>query len=62
MSTEEELGYEDAIRQVVRSMQRRHKALQEERDNTNDKNLIAELRWRMEEIDHLLEMMHSLHR
>ncbi|MCY0888586.1 MAG: hypothetical protein OWQ59_09050 [Alicyclobacillaceae bacterium] len=60
MSTEAEMGYEDAIRQVTKSLQRRRNALMEtaEKDPTRAA-FIAE---RVEEIDHLLQIVESLHR
>jgi hypothetical protein len=54
------MGYEDAIRQVTKSLQRRRNALMEtaEKDPTRAA-FIAE---RVEEIDHLLQIVESLHR
>jgi hypothetical protein len=61
MSTEEELGYRDAMRQVERYLQRRKKSLLEA-----PKNLSAEkehdLSVRISEIEHTLEILESLRR
>ncbi|MCL6442777.1 MAG: hypothetical protein K6T83_04845 [Alicyclobacillus sp.] len=67
MATEAELGYQDAIRQVHRSVQRRLKTLQNEAKElakTGDENSKAhvELHWRMEELKHVLQIIESLHR
>jgi len=61
MSTEAELGYRDAIRQVERCLQRRMKSLQEERKNASEQAAL-EIRIRISEIEHVLEIVESLHR
>lgn len=61
MWTEAELGYSDAIHQVTRSLQRRLKALEDEgKQAEEDKQ--EEIRFRMLEIEHLLQVIESLHR
>ncbi len=61
MSTEAELGYHDAIHQISRSMQRRLKAL-EDAAKAADETKQKELRVRMDEIHHLLQVVESLRR
>lgn len=59
--TGEELGYEDARRQVLRSLQRRLKSLQDaQKDAPEDKR--TELRARISEVEHLLNVVESLQR
>lgn len=60
MSTEAEMGYEDAIRQVTKSLQRRRNALMETAEK--DQARAAFIAERVEEIDHLLQIVESLHR
>lgn len=59
--TGEEVGYQDAIRQVHRSLQRRLKSLQEECKDA-DENQQKELRIRISEVEHILHGVESLHR
>jgi ubiquinone biosynthesis protein UbiJ len=61
MSTEEEIGYRDAIRQVARSLERRQKALAEELASA-DEGRKMELKARIEEVKHLLQTLESLRR
>lgn len=61
MSTEEEIGYHDAMRQMHRSLQRRLKALQEESE-TASATKQQELSIRMSEVKHILQIVESLHR
>ena len=61
MSTEEEIGYHDAMRQMHRSLQRRLKALQEESENAPATKQ-QELSIRMSEVKHILQIVESLHR
>lgn len=61
MSTEEEIGYHDAMRQMHRSLQRRLKALQEESENASATKQ-QELSIRMSEVKHILQIVESLHR
>lgn len=61
MSTEAELGYQDAIRQVQRSLARRLKSLQENDKNTSNTSS-AECKIRISEIEHLMKILESLHR
>lgn len=61
MSTEEELGYRDAMRQVTRSLQRRLKGLEDELHEASDRQK-EEIEIRVDEINHLLHTLDSLHR
>jgi len=61
MSTEEELGYHDAIRQVQRSLQRRLKTLHDSMKAADGKS-IKECEVRISEIEHILQVVDSLHR
>jgi hypothetical protein len=58
--TEEEIGYQDAIRQVYRSLQRRLKNLQEQLKSSPEE--AAELKIRISEVEHLMRTVESLHR
>ncbi|MCL6637749.1 MAG: hypothetical protein K6T26_07355 [Alicyclobacillus sp.] len=60
-ATGEEIGYEDAMRQVMRSLQRRWKLLQEEA-RTAEPARQQELRIRMSEVEHLQQVVESLRR
>ncbi|MBX5437038.1 MAG: helix-turn-helix transcriptional regulator [Alicyclobacillaceae bacterium] len=61
LSTEEEIGYRDAIRQVVRALNRRRKQLLEEcREAPEERQ--RELRQRLAELDHILEVVETLRR
>jgi hypothetical protein len=60
-TTGEEVGYQDAIRQVQRSLQRRMKSLQETlKDAPSEKQ--SQLHTRISEIEHILQIVESLHR
>jgi hypothetical protein len=61
VSTEAELGYSDAMHQVTRSLQRRLKALEDEGKQAEEDRQ-DEIRFRMLEIEHLLQVIESLHR
>lgn len=59
--TGEEVGYADAIRQVHRSLQRRLKTLQDECESAPaDKQ--TELRARIAEVKHMIQVVDSLRR
>jgi hypothetical protein len=61
MSTEEELGYRDAMRQIERCLHRRKKSLLEAPKNQSvEKEL--ERSTRVSEIEHILEILESLRR
>ncbi|MCL6599437.1 hypothetical protein [Alicyclobacillus macrosporangiidus] len=60
-ATGEEIGYQDAIRQVRRSLERRLKALQEALDGADDKRA-QELRVRISEVEHMVRVVESLRR
>lgn len=59
--TGEEIGYEDAMRQIERALNRRLKALKEleEEDNPEETAMIHA---RYEEVKHLIQVVESLHR
>lgn len=59
--TGEEVGYHDAMRQVTRAMQRRYKALEEELESATEREA-PEIRGRMKEVKHMLEVIETLHR
>lgn len=61
MKTGEELGYQDAIRQVLRHLQRRNKTLEAEQKKA-DENDIAEIQIRLSEVEHMIHVVESLHR
>lgn len=61
MSTEEDLGYHDAMRQVIKCMQRRLKTLQDERKTASPQELSG-LDARIAEVVHLIQVVESLHR
>ncbi|CAM3849580.1 hypothetical protein [Alicyclobacillus pomorum] len=59
--TGEEVGYADAMRQVQRSLQRRLKTLQDEYDGAPAEKQV-ELRARMAEVRHIIQVVESLRR
>lgn len=60
-TTGEEVGYQDAMRQVHRSLQRRMKSLQEAlKDASSEKQ--NQLQTRISEVEHMLQIVESLHR
>ncbi|QQE78049.1 hypothetical protein [Alicyclobacillus sp. SO9] len=61
MSTEEEIGYADAIRQVSRSLQRRMKSIEDEL-KTADEDVRTEFEVRLDELHHMMHTVESLHR
>ncbi|WP_026961326.1 hypothetical protein [Alicyclobacillus herbarius] len=61
MSTEEEIGYKDAVRQILRSLERRRKVLTEELERADEKTRL-QLRARLDEVRHLEQVVESLHR
>ncbi|MCL6626039.1 hypothetical protein [Alicyclobacillus shizuokensis] len=61
MSTEEEIGYRDAMRQVQKSLERRHKAISEELEVADEARRM-ELKARLAEVRHLMQVIESLHR
>jgi flagellar hook-associated protein FlgK len=61
VSTEEEIGYRDAIRQVTRSLQRRLKGFEDQLHEVSEDER-KEIGVRMNEINHLLHTVESLHR
>jgi hypothetical protein len=61
MATGEELGYQDAMRQVQRSIQRRLKALETEcKEETGP--AVNTLEIQISELQHVLKIVESLHR
>lgn len=61
MATGEELGYQDAIRQVQRSIHRRLKVLEEESKEAEGDHA-TQLEVRISELNHVLRVVESLHR
>lgn len=61
MSTEEDVGYQDAMRQVQRSISRRLKSLEEQwkEAEPDDKET---LQARIDELHHIEHVLESLHR
>jgi hypothetical protein len=59
--TGEEVGYEDAKRQVQRCLQRRMKALEESLRDAEEEQK-PELRTRILEVKHIMQIVESLHR
>jgi hypothetical protein len=62
MATEEEIGYQDGIRHVLRVLRRRLRALEAMLDNAADARTAERVRERMEEVHHLIGVIESLHR
>lgn len=60
MATEEQRGYHDAMNQLHKALERRKHHLQEQAPHSEDKE--AEMEIRISEIDHMLEIIRSLHR
>ncbi|MCL6516678.1 hypothetical protein [Alicyclobacillus sp.] len=60
-ATGEEIGYRDAIRQVHRSLERRLKALRDALDGAEEARK-AEIRVRIDEVEHIIRVVESLHR
>jgi hypothetical protein len=60
--TGEEIGYEDAMRQVQRCLQRRLKALEESLRDAEEEAKKSELRARILEVKHIMQIVESLHR
>jgi len=61
VATEAEIGYRDALHQLQRHLHKRFKTLQaelKEVDDTED----CQVRARMSEVEHMLEVLESLHR
>jgi len=61
VSTEEEIGYQDAIHQMQRVLQRRIKTLEDESRDAQDPTK-HELKIRLNELEYLLHTLSSLHR
>jgi hypothetical protein len=62
VATEEEIGYQDGIRHVLRVLRRRLKALEESLEEATDAAVADRLKARMDEVRHLLDVIESLHR
>lgn len=61
MATEEQMGYRDAIRQVHRALEHRYNQLKDESKGSSADHT-ADIRARMQEVRHILEIVDSLHR
>lgn len=59
--TGEEVGYQDAIRQVVRAMHRRLKSIQSDMEGADPEESLK-LKAKAEEVKHLINVIESLHR
>lgn len=62
MQTGEDIGYDGAIRQVVRTLTHRVKALEEERADVDDDDQRVEIDTRIDEVSRLLSVLKTLHR
>lgn len=62
METGEQVGFENAMRQVRRTLSHRLKSLEEERSESQDDAKGQELTHRILEVEHLLEVVKTLHR
>lgn len=62
METGEQVGFENAVRQMQRALSHRLKGLEEERSETADEVKRRELTVRMAEVEHLLGVLKTLHR
>lgn len=62
MTTEEELGYQDGIRHVLRVLRRRQKTLEEALEEADSEEAAERLKARIDEVKHLTEVVESLHR
>lgn len=61
LSTEEEIGYHDAIRQISKSLQRRLKTLEDKLKEADEEDH-DEIQIRMDELEHMVHTLESLHR
>ncbi len=59
-ATGEEVGYQNAVRQFTRSLRHRAKALAEACQSASPEKLV-ELRIRLDEVEHMLQTVKSLH-
>jgi hypothetical protein len=59
--TPEEIGYQDAVRQVHRSLQRRLKTLEDEHKHSPEP-VQTEISVRISEVKHIMNVVESLHR
>ncbi|WAH37875.1 hypothetical protein [Alicyclobacillus dauci] len=62
MATEEQVGYEDAMRQVHRALERRLHHLKDQLKDTDEADSVHEMRVRVSELEHVLKIVDSLHR
>jgi hypothetical protein len=62
MATEEQVGYADAIRQVYRALERRLHHLQDGLNPELPKETATDIRIRMDEVQHMIKVIESLHR
>ncbi|RIV17107.1 hypothetical protein D2Q93_16130 [Alicyclobacillaceae bacterium I2511] len=59
-TTGEEVGYQNAIRQITRSIRHRAKAL-EEACSVAAPDKLVELQIRLDEVEHMMQIVKSLH-
>lgn len=62
METREQVAFEDAVRQMQRALSHRLKSLEEERSELADEGERKELTLRIEEVEHMLDVLNTLHR
>ncbi|WP_067621395.1 hypothetical protein [Alicyclobacillus acidiphilus] len=62
MATEEQRGYEDAIHQIHKALERRKHHLLEQAPKSCDDDTSKQIQIRLSEIDHVIEIVRSLHR
>ncbi len=62
METREQVAFEDAVRQMQRALSHRLKSLEEERRELADEGERKELTLRIEEVEHMLDVLNTLHR
>jgi ribosome-associated translation inhibitor RaiA len=62
VATEEQVGYEDAIRQVRRALERRLHHVKDQLKDTDEADSAREMRVRIGELEHALKIVDSLHR
>ncbi len=62
VDTSERVAYRDAIRQVYRALEHRSHHLHEALQKAATEQEASEIRTRIDEVRHVLEIVHSLHR
>ncbi|WDL95565.1 hypothetical protein [Alicyclobacillus sp. ALC3] len=62
METREQVAFDDALRQMQRALSHRLKSLEAERSELADETERKELTLRIEEVEHMLDVLKTLHR